>query len=157
MESRVRGYLVTVIAFSLLALTVQHSAAKCDPTGADAADVAAARAAVAACDCTGAKNHGEFVSCAAGKAKETLTNRSCMGFVVSCAAHSTCGKPGFVTCCRTTAAGKTKCSTKSGTSHCTAPKNGSSCVGNFPSCCDACGATGGCPSSPSGAFLDTRF
>jgi hypothetical protein len=95
MESRVRGYLVTVIAFSLLALTAPRSAAKCDPTGADAADVAAARAAVAAnCDCAGAANHGTFVSCAAGQAKATLMNQSCKGFVVSGAAHSTCGPTG---------------------------------------------------------------
>ena len=156
MESRVRGYLVTVIAFSLLALTVQHSAAKCDPTGADAADVAAARAAVATCDCAGAANHGTFVKCAAAKAKATLMNQSCKGFVVSCAARSTCGKPGFVTCCRTTAAGATKCSTKSSATSCKAPTGGTACVGSFASCCDAC-TTGGCASSPSGAFLDAAY
>src|SRR5262249_12427083 len=90
-------------ALLLIALGAQRSAAKkCAPTGADAADVAAARAAVEAnCDCAGSSTHGAFVDCAADQAKATLTNPSCKGEVVKCAAHSTCGKPGFVTCCRT--------------------------------------------------------
>jgi len=152
---RVSGMIV-VSALSLIVLGAQRSAAQCDPAGADAADVAAARAAVEAnCDCAGARNHGAFVSCAAHTAKATLANRSCQGVVVSCAANSTCGKPGFVTCCRTTATGTTSCSIKSSASHCVPPAGGSACVGNFASCCDACTA-GGC-ASPSGAFLDASF
>ena len=59
------SWVIVVGALSLLALGAQRSAAKCDPPGADAADVAAARAAVEAnCDCAGARNHGAFVSCA---------------------------------------------------------------------------------------------
>ena len=140
---------------SLIALGVRRSDAKCDPSGADAADVAAARAAVALnCDCAGAANHGAYVSCAAGQAKLTLVNPSCKGAVVKCAAKSTCGKPNFVTCCRTKASGATKCSTKSSASKCVPPSGGSACVGNFASCCDACTSTG-CAASPSGAFLDS--
>jgi hypothetical protein len=147
------GGLVAAVALSLLVFTPQRGEAKCDPTGADAADVAAARAAVAAnCDCAGAANHGAFVSCAAEQAKG-LANKSCRGVVVSCAAKSTCGKPGFVTCCRTKSTGATKCSTKSSASKCVPPSGGSACVGNFSSCCDACTASG-CVPSPSGAFLD---
>jgi hypothetical protein len=131
--------------------TVAH--AKCDPAGADAADVAAARAAVAAnCDCATAANHGSYVSCASAQAKSVLVNKSCRGSVVKCAARSTCGKPGFVTCCRTSSKGKTTCSTKRSASSCSAPKGGSACVGVHASCCDAC-TTDGC-ASPSGAFLD---
>src|SRR5262245_57019921 len=143
-------------AFSLIALGAERSAAGCDPSGADAADVAAARAAVAAnCDCTGAANHGAYVSCAAGQAKATLVNPSCKGAGVKCAAKSTCGKPGFVTCCRAKAGGETKCSTKSSASKSVPPKGGTACVGSFPSCSDAC--TTGCVPSPSGAFLDASF
>lgn len=145
--------LVAALALSLLAFTPQRGEAKCDPAGADAADVAAARAAVAAnCDCAGAANHGAFVSCAAEQAKG-LANKSCRGAVVSCAAKSTCGKPGFVTCCRTKASGVTKCSTKSKADRCKPPKGGSACVGTLASCCDAC-TSSGCAGSPSGAFLD---
>jgi len=145
--------LVAALAASFLAFAAQRSDAKCDPTGADAADFAAARKAVADnCDCTGAANHGTFVSCAADQANKTLMNKSCRGQVVKCAARSTCGKPGFVTCCRTKASGATKCSTKSSGERCKAPKGGTACVSTFASCCDAC-TTGGCAASPSGAFL----
>ena len=149
--------LVALVVLSVVALGAQRSHAKCDATGADAADVAAARAAIAAnCDCDGAANHGTYVRCASDQAKATLVNRSCRGTVVRCAAKSTCGKPGFVTCCRTKASGETKCTTKSSAARCRAPKGGSACVGNVSSCCDACTATG-CAPSPSGAFLDRPF
>jgi hypothetical protein len=146
----------TAIAFlagAALVLLSGAAHAKCDPTGADAADVAAARLAVATnCDCAGSANHGSYVSCAAKQARDTLVNKSCRGAVVKCAARSTCGKAGFVTCCRTDSHGKTSCSTKASMSACKAPKGGSACVGVQASCCDACTA-GGC-ASPSGAFLD---
>ncbi len=150
---RAKGSLAVAMAFGLLALSARSSSARCDATGADAADVAAARAAVAAkCDCSG-PNHGQYVRCAADQARLTLVNQQCRGAVVKCAAKSTCGKAGFVTCCRTNAGGVTKCSIKASATKCTSPKGGSACVGNFPSCCDAC-STGGCPGSPSGAFFD---
>src|SRR5262245_25949914 len=160
MRPRIRGFLVTAMALSLLALTAHRSAAKCDVTGADAAAVAEARRQVKlGCPCDSFTNHGQYVSCAAGAAKTALqdTNPSCKGAVVKCAAKSTCGKSGFVTCCRTSAKGVTKCSTKSDGDHCKVPKGGSACVAlGIPSCCDACSATG-CNASPSGAFLGTGF
>ena len=150
---RAKGGLAVVMALGLLTMTARFALARCDATGADAGDVAAARAAVAAnCDCAG-PSHGQYVRCAAEQARNTLVNPQCRGAVVKCAAKSTCGKAGFVTCCRTNSAGVTKCSIKASATKCTAPKGGSACVGNFPSCCDAC-ATGGCPGSPSGAFFD---
>ena len=114
----------------------------------------------AACDamspprgCTTAGNHGRYVSCVAQEANaDASLPKSCHGAVVKCAAKSTCGKPSAVTCCRTKANGTTKCSTKSQTSACKAPKGGNACVSTHASCCDACTATG-C-ASPSGAFLD---
>jgi hypothetical protein len=140
-----------------LVFATPRAYAKCDATGADAGDIANARAQVALnCNCAGSTNHGAFVKCATQQAKANLMNQSCMGQVVRCAARSTCGKPGFVTCCRTSANGQTKCSTKSGMDKCKAPNGGSSCVAlGIPSCCDACSATG-CNASPSGAFLDAR-
>jgi hypothetical protein len=128
-------------------------AAKCDPTGADAASIAAARAAIdQACDCEGARNHGQYVRCAAAvlKAEVGAGNlpKSCKGAVQRCAARSTCGKAGFVTCCRTNAKGKTSCSIKSSMARCTAPRGGSACVGNFSSCCEACDGDGCVPVEP---------
>src|SRR5215470_4411584 len=63
----------------------------CDPTtDPDKTDIANARAAVAAnCDCAGATNHGDYVSCAAQQAMEVLSNESCAGLVRRCAARST--------------------------------------------------------------------
>ena len=157
MRSKLWAAVVGTLMLGGLVLSTPRAYAKCDAAGADAGDIATARAAVAAnCDCAGSTNHGQFVKCATGQAKANLANQSCTGAVVKCAARSTCGKPGFVTCCRTNAKGVTKCSTKSSADSCKPQKGGSACVAaGIPSCCDACTATG-CASSPSGAFLDAR-
>jgi hypothetical protein len=102
-------------------------------------------------ECRGARVSGARVTDTDERAVESALR--CRGAVVKCAAKSTCGKPNFVTCCRTNAKGVTKCSTKSSANSCEPQKGGSACVGTFSSCCDACTATG-CASSPSGAFLD---
>ncbi|MEW6273106.1 MAG: hypothetical protein AB1689_27835 [Thermodesulfobacteriota bacterium] len=117
--------------------------AGCDPSGADAADVGAARAAIAAaCDCNAAVNHGSYVRCAREVAKATLANQSCLGAVARCAARSTCGRPGAVACCQTAASGVTRASIKAKADACRAPRGGSACVSPFASACDACAATG---------------
>src|SRR6266404_714437 len=121
MMARMTGVAMTMASILVL-VSAERGHARCDPSGADAADVAIARAAVAAnCDCAGATSHGQYVSCASSQSRLALTNQSCHGAVVKCAARSTCGKPGFVTCCRTTAKGVTKCSTKSSPDRCKAP------------------------------------
>src|SRR2546422_95051 len=104
---------VLALVTGLVTLLARQGAATCDPTGADAADFTNARAAVAAnCNCSPTSPHGVYVSCAADQAKATLVNKNCVGAVTRCAARSTCGKPGFVTCCRTRSNGVTKCSLK---------------------------------------------
>ena len=152
MRTTISGALVIAMLFGGLA--VAH--ARCGDQPGDAQAVADARAQVASdCDCN-AGTHGAYVKCAAGvandRASHNLLRESCKGAVKKCAARSMCGKPGFVTCCRTNASGVTKCSIKSGAAKCTPPKDGSACVGTFSSCCDACTDTG-CAASPSGAFL----
>jgi hypothetical protein len=153
MRSKVWAAAVGTLMLGGLVLSTPRAYAKCDASDpVTAADIAAARAAVALhCDCNGFPNHGQYVKCATGQAKATLVNQSCTGAVVKCAARSTCGKSGFVTCCRTKN-GVTKCSTKSSGDRCKPQKGGTSCVSTFSSCCDACTASG-C-ASPSGAFLD---
>lgn len=146
-------------ALALVVAVASGAHAKCGDDPADATKIAAARAQIAAdCACDGFPNHGQYVKCARGVANDRaaadLLPNSCKGAVVSCAARSTCGKPGFVTCCRTDAKGRTKCSTKHDAAKCTAPKGGSACVGQFASCCDACTTSGCAGGSPSGAFLD---
>ena len=154
-----------LLGLALIVGTARVGSANCaadDPTGSK---VAGARAQVATdcpCDHTDppATNHGQYVKCAAGVAGSraaldqsdpNFLPKSCKGAVKKCAAHSTCGKPGAVTCCITNDKG-TKCKTKKDTTHCT-DKGG--IVGTCASCCDACPAPGtpGCQ-SPSGAFLE---
>src|SRR2546426_6872840 len=137
------------LAAALLAFGQQRSFAACT----DSAAVAATRAASdQACTskgmgCSTAKSHGEYVSCVAHQAKAAVKAgtlpKQCKGTVVKCAAKSTCGKPGFVTCCRTTKQGNPACAITPRAARCTAPKRGAACVGSVPSCCDVC-AEGAC-------------
>ncbi len=78
-----------------------------------------AAAVTAACPCDGQtnaagqamawKNHGQYTSCVS-RARNALRKQGCLtpqaqGKIQSCAARSTCGKTGFVVCCRVTSAG----------------------------------------------------
>ena len=140
-----------LLAGSLLVLAPIGASAKCGDNVGDNAAVAAARAQVETdCPCPSFTKHGQYVKCAKTVAKDRvdamLLPKNCKGSVVKCAAKSTCGKPGFVTCCRTNSKGKTKCSTKKDASKCKVPKGGSACVGTLSSCCDAC--TTGCVPQP---------
>jgi len=62
--------------------------------------------------CSNAKNHGQFVSCVAhavnAASRDGSIPTNCKGKVTRCAARSTCGKEGFVTCTPT-------CDTTTGT------------------------------------------
>lgn len=135
----------TCIPLALLAFAFPRlvSAACADP-----AAVAATRAqAELVCPCATATTHGAYVRCVADVARVAADHgdlpNGCRGAVVRCAAKSTCGRPGFFTCCRTKASGQTSCSRKSDASRCRAPSGGHACVGSAASCCDACTA-GGC-------------
>src|SRR6266566_6739771 len=117
----------------------------CGMEQGDAAQVAAVRAmADEQCDCATAANHGAYVSCVDAVAAAAVADGSlrpeCEDTVISCAAQSTCGRPGVVTCCTTNSTGQTTCSTKSTAALCKAPTGGTASVGSAPSCCDACGA-----------------
>jgi len=94
------------------------------------------------CDCATASRHGAYVRCVAHAVKTSVKAgtipRNASGAIKRCAARSTCGKPGFVTCCRTTRRGATKCSIKHGAAKCKAPRGGSARIGDHASCCDAC-------------------
>ena len=123
------------------------SGVPCGQEPDDADQVAAVRAlADEQCDCDSATNHGKYVNCVAKVAEEAVAEgelrEECQDTVVSCAAQSTCGVEGAVTCCRTDATGNTTCSIKRTAAACKAPSGGSAFVGSTPSCCDACGAPG---------------
>jgi hypothetical protein len=147
------------VALSLMlgAAGAGHAGCGKDP-GDNQAVIDARAAAEQACHCGTSQNHGTFVSCVAGVAKQRVTDgmlpKNCAGKVKKCAAKSTCGKPGFVTCC-VTSGNKTKCKLKKSAEACTA-KHGS--VNASPSCCSASQpiTTDSC-NSPSAAFLDAAF
>jgi plastocyanin len=131
---------VVMIVVALL-LSIGTARAACT----DPAAVASTRAtADLECPCATATGHKSYIQCVARIAKAAAMSGSlpkqCRAAIVRCARRSTCGAPGFVTCCRTTATGSTKCSLKSSQAKCTAPKGGSACVGAVPSCCDSCSA-----------------
>src|SRR5262245_19950182 len=125
-EVLMRALRYGLFASAILLLGPGFAAAKCGDNPGDPQALADARAQVETdCPCAESTSHGVYVSCAAGVANERvgleLLPNQCKGQVVRCAARSTCGKPGFVTCCRTKATGVTKCSTKSDATRCTAP------------------------------------
>jgi hypothetical protein len=126
----------------LLLGAVGHAGARCGDGPGDAAAIAAARTQIETdCNCAGAPSHGVYVRCASRvvnqRAGAGTLRRVCKGTVVRCVGRSTCGKPGFVTCCRPAARGGTRCTIRAA-GHCAA----GSCAGSIPSCCDACGADG---------------
>jgi hypothetical protein len=109
-------------------------------TCSDPVALGAARLAVEeTCGCATARSHGAYVRCAKTLLKqlgrEGALPRDCRRTAGGCAVRSTCGRPGFVTCCL---AGKkgTKCKVKSDASRCAA-KGG--CADAPTSCCDSCG------------------
>ena len=147
------------LALCLALATAPTGLANCltDPVNhpEDAQQVADARAQIAQdCPCDDTTPHGQYTSCAAQVARSRATadppllRRVCTVIVVRYASRSTCGKPGFRTCCQTNTSGagvtKTRCSTKRD-GHCTAIGDGTACVGMHTSCCDACTDTGCAP------------
>src|SRR5436305_9422148 len=130
-----RSFVRLLSALVLLLARAEASVAACS-------EPAAAAAVRGQCDWASAANHGAYVSCVAhatnAAVKAGTLPDDCASTVMNCASNSTCGKPGFVTCCETDASGTTKCNVVNGPDACTAPKGGSACVGTQPSCCDAC-------------------
>jgi len=122
--------------------------------------VARARAQIASqCDCAAAATHRTYVRCAAHVLKAAMRAgtlpKGCWDSVTKCAVKSTCGRPGFATCCRTTAQGVQKCSIKRSAAACKPPIGGIACVGDQASCCDACGGTT-CPPPTTTTTLHPR-
>jgi hypothetical protein len=143
--SFVRG----LLALSVLLATARLATADCATDDPDGSKTATARASAedacttAGAGCSNAANHGAYVSCIAhainGLVQGNTLPKSCKGTVKKCAARSTCGKPGAVTCCLANQSGHGHSMRDAGS--CTA-KGG--CAGSFVSCCDACAPDGSC-------------
>jgi len=142
-----------LLALLVLLTTSTRGFPRCFDDPGDAQKVADARAqAEAACEqqnlgCTSAPSHGRYVACVAKQttlaAQEGRLAVQCKAAVKRCAAHSTCGRAGFVTCCRTGPTGLPRCKTASSARRCV---DAGGQVGGCPSCCDAC-TPGGCPTT----------
>ena len=138
----------TLATLALLLGAVAPAVAK--PNNQCTPEMAAAALAdlAVACPCDQAVNHGQYVSCgahwAARAVREQTLPRACRRLVRKNTVRSVCGKPNFVTCCRTGFAG-TRCIVRTET----ACLHVGGTVGATESCADACTA------SPSGAFLDS--
>jgi len=154
--------LVAGAAIVFVCAVVVQAQAKVD---CEPARCAAQAAIIAQCPpCDAADNHGRYVSCVAHVVKKLVDDGTvpgnCKGKVVSCAARSTCGKPGFVRClfptdtcvvnpatglgtcalnpalaCVTDVDCGAKCKTKSSSDGCT-QRGG--ILGGTGSCCAAC-------------------
>ena len=121
----------------------------CDPTELTAIH----DAVMGSCPCDTATNHGQFVSCASrvvfGATKAGTLSRECRHVIRRGVAKSSCGKPGFVTCCRTGVPAAAACVVKRDAAGCA---TAGGCVGSTSTCVDAC--ANGC-GSPSGAFVES--
>jgi hypothetical protein len=123
---------------------------RCGDSPCDAQATAAARAkAESECNCAGATSNRDYAQCAATVAdREAAAGRlpdQCRTEVKRCSTNSTCGRPGWVSCCRTNRRGLTRCRPKRSAVRCHPPHEGSSCFSSKPSCCDACVGTGCAP------------
>jgi len=115
----------------------------------DLTALAEVRALVAQqCDCASAMNSRVYLRCAIAVANLAVAqgrlSAGCAKSLRKCASLSTCGRPDAVTCCRTTASGRKKCSIKKSAALCRAPSGGTACAGQLASCCDACDPGGSC-------------
>ena len=147
-------------------LAVVRAAPAASPSDCEAARCAVQQAIAQNCPCTTATNHGQYVSCVAHQVKKLQANGSiptnCKGKVTRCAARSTCGKSGFITCtptCNIIPPATTGTCANDPTVMCTSNSDCGTChtrrATSCPSgttagsgtCCAAC-------ASPSGAFLD---
>jgi hypothetical protein len=85
------GAFIGLVAGPALATPVDCEPARC-----------AVQADLAQCPCDTAGNHGQYVSCVSHALNVLKKNggipKECKGRIQRCAARSTCGKPGFVTC-----------------------------------------------------------
>jgi len=155
-----RGIFAVIVGavLSLAATQAVGAPVDCEP-----ARCAVQQALADSCSCDTATNHGRYVSCVAHVLKQLRDDgvipKECKGKIQRCAARSTCGKAGFVTCqipvdtcdlatltcvndptltCATDLDCGSKCKIKSSEDRCLA-RGGT--VGASPTCCSDCVVT----------------
>src|SRR5438094_29080 len=79
-----------------------HGPGSRGPAACDAARCTVQSAVDASCPCDTAANHGSYLKCVVRVlgplAAQAVVPHSCVGRIMRCAARSTCGRPGAVTC-----------------------------------------------------------
>jgi len=94
-------FTLALVTALLLALPASQATAQ-NGVDCETARCAVQNAINTECPCETATNHGKHVSCVARAVKrlwnEGAIPTNCKGKIKRCAARSTCGKPGFVTC-----------------------------------------------------------
>jgi hypothetical protein len=94
--------ITVVVTIGALVCAVPHGRAAADVMDCEAARCAAREAISQQCPCETATRHGRYVSCVAhvlrDLARSGAVPRECTGRIVRCAARSTCGRAGVVTC-----------------------------------------------------------
>ncbi len=141
-----------VLAAAVGALTAGSGwAAKCGEQPGELAALAAVRADIEANDCPCAQfvSHSAYVGCVRNAVFLRILSgelpAACRKDAIRCASKSSCGRPQLAPCCIFTSLGKRKCKTML-PAKCIlkAQPSKPTCVGQLPSCCDACGADGMC-------------
>lgn len=160
-----RRLLVPLFVLAVHWAAAPASAARCDSPDEQAALQATSLAIQAQCDCAAATNPRDYRRCAKSVVDARFAAgqlpKECRKSANRCARASTCGRPGTVTCCRTSASGKPSCRVVRDGSRCTPRRGGTATIGACASCCESCGQ-GTCeepirccvPDSPGGAFPD---
>ena len=146
------------LARLVASLLLSAAAAHAKPCGNPAAVLETRQAAEVQCACGALTRHRSYMSCVLRVAHEAVVSGAlsprCKAAVMSCAQRSVCGKPDYVTCCRTTPEGTTTCAIRRSVRVCLAhpPKGGHSYLSPFSSVCDACPA-GVCTSTTTSTTL----
>jgi len=128
--------------FSVASRPALANAPKCLSQPDDAASVAATQtAAEDTCDCMGSATHFAYVQCVRAVAKQAFAKgtirKTCLKNVVAPLSKSSCGIPGAVTCCATTARGDSSCQVIPATA-CKPRSGGTAVPGAEPWCFVAC-------------------
>jgi hypothetical protein len=125
--------------------------AACDVTGADAAALAASRAAVdAACPCAAATSRGAYRMCGSAAIRSSIAStalpRGCKREALRHVHLSVCGRSGAAVCCRVRTDGKLRHGVVGKPASCATTPRFTACVSTWQSVAIGCDPTGCVPS-----------
>jgi hypothetical protein len=155
-----------LISGAFLALAVVTAgpawAGRCGETPGDIDALNAVRASIESqdCPCASFASHSAYVGCVRNAAFQYVLSGElpavCRKEALRCASKSACGRPQYAPCCIFTSLGRRKCKTML-PARCIlkAQPSKPTCVGQLPSCCDACGTAGMCVTTTTSTTTST--